>query len=294
MSRDMNTIELVCGAGIVSGKEVVSLLLAQGLRDAGWKVEFITSLWGDGEFVRRLDERGFKYSRLRIGFISASLRIEPLMMTLDQMRYWPVLAYRYTRLIAVAEPRAVIHTNWHHALLLLPFLNQHRDIFWVHELFPNVPHYAVVLRSIAKKVGRIVCVSEAAARSVLALGVPASRLTVIHNGLPPIESTLGWTEGATLRLGLVGQIGPWKGHEDALEAIALLARDGVCVLLKIIGTGNRNYVEALKARIAELDLTRQVQWCGSITEQSDIYRNIDVCIQPSIIQNFWNVCARSE
>src|SRR5258705_8025120 len=39
MSRDMNTIELVCGAGIVSGKEVVSLLLAQGLRDAGWKVE---------------------------------------------------------------------------------------------------------------------------------------------------------------------------------------------------------------------------------------------------------------
>ena len=135
-AHEFRAVQIVCGAGIVSGKEIVSLLLARGLRDAGWNPEFMTSPWGDGEFVRRLEQDGFNYRLLRLGFISASLRREPLLMTLDQIRYWPSLAYKYSRLVAATSPRAIIHTNWHHALLLLPFLSPHRDIFWVHELFP--------------------------------------------------------------------------------------------------------------------------------------------------------------
>ena len=274
-------VQIVCGAGIVSGKEIISLLLARGLRDAGWNPEFVTSCWSDGTFVHRLEQGGFNYQRLRLGFISASLRMRPLMMTLDQLRFWPALAYRYSRHIAATAPQAVIHTNWHHALLLLPLLRQHRDIFWVHELFPNVPHYAQVLRAIAKRVGRVVCISHAVAGSVLALGVPESHVTVIYNGLPAVELMPTSTDPATLRLGIVGQIGAWKGHEDLLDALALLARDGISVKLRIFGAGDRGYIEALKARIVELNLDDQVQWRGVVNKQPDIYREIDVCVQPS-------------
>jgi hypothetical protein len=48
------TILIVCGAGIVSGKEIVSLHLARGLRDAGWNLEFVTSSWGDGDLSAAL------------------------------------------------------------------------------------------------------------------------------------------------------------------------------------------------------------------------------------------------
>ena len=144
-------------------------------------------------------------------------------MTLDQMRYWPSLAYGYSRLVAATAPRAIIHTNWHHALLLLPFLSPHRDIFWIHECYPQTSRYGRMLRAIAKKVGRVVCVSRAVARSVLALGVPESQVVVIHNGLPLHDSIAAPGERPPLRLGIVGQIGPWKGHEDLLEALALLA-----------------------------------------------------------------------
>src|SRR3979411_2391793 len=96
---DVPPVLIVCGAGIVSGKEIVSLHLARGLRDAGWNPQFVTSKWSDGEFVRRLEKEGFKYQRLRIGIISASLRIVPLLMTLDQLSYWPALAYGYSRFI---------------------------------------------------------------------------------------------------------------------------------------------------------------------------------------------------
>jgi glycosyltransferase involved in cell wall biosynthesis len=275
------TVQIVCGAGIVSGKEIVSLLLAHGLRDAGWTPAFITSSWGDGEFVRRLEQDGFNYQLLRLGFISASLRCEPLLMTLDQLRYWPGLAYKYGRLVAALFPRAIIHTNWHHALLLRPFLKPQRDIFWVHECFPQSLRYGVMLRAIANKVGRVVCVSQAVARSVVALGVPKRHVTVIHHGLPRVDSMHVGTDRTKLRLGIVGQIGPWKGHEDLFDALALLARDGIRVALRIFGAGDPDYVATLKERIAQLNLNDQIQWCGFTANQDDIYVHIDVCVQPS-------------
>src|SRR5437763_14112957 len=163
---------IVCGAGMVFGKEMASLTLARGLRDGGWDPRFVTSWWNDGDFVRRLQRESFPFGQVWLGFISASLRIKPILMTLDQMRYWPALAYRYNRLIATTKPRAVIHTNWHHAVLLLPLLDPRRDILWLHDLFPISRRYACMLTTVAKRVGRVVCVSSAVARNAVALGVP--------------------------------------------------------------------------------------------------------------------------
>jgi glycosyltransferase involved in cell wall biosynthesis len=275
------TVCIVCGAGMVSGKEVVSLSLARGLRSAGWNPQFITSRWNDGDFVRRLEGDGFSFGLLRLGFISASLQPAPLLMTLDQMRYWPALAYGYTRLVAATAPRAVIHTNWHHLLLLMPFLDARRDIFWLHDVLPASRRYARMLGAIAGRVSRVVCVSRAVAHQALALGVPASQVTIVHNGLPPVDPIDAPGEQPTLRLGIVGQIGPWKGHDDLLDALALLSRSNVRVLLRLFGTGTPTYVAALKRRIAELDLLDRVEWCGFLSDQAEIFRNIDVCVVPS-------------
>ena len=140
----------------------------------------------------------------------------------------------------------------------MTFLNLGRDIFWLHETPPiRVP--TADLQAIAKRVNIVVCVSEAVARSVMALGIPASRITVIYNGLPPANPKLAVIKEDTLRLGIVGQIGPWKGHEDLIEAIGILARDGVRVSLNIFGVGDPSYVSVLKARVCELGLDTQVE-----------------------------------
>jgi glycosyltransferase involved in cell wall biosynthesis len=275
------TVSIVCAAGMVSGKEVVSLALARGLRSAGWDPRFVTSRWSNGDFVRRLQCDGFPFELLRLGFVSASLRTEPLLKTLDQMRYWPALAYGYRRLVTATAPRAVIHTNWHHALLLLPFLDARRDILWLHDCLPNTRRYVRMLAALAHRVRRIVCVSEAAARNALALGVRPSQVTVVHSGLGPVAPIDVPARQPMLRLGIVGQIGPWKGHDDLVDALALLAHNNVRVLLRIFGSGAPAYVESLKQRVAELDLLDQVEWCGFQTEQAEIFRSIDVCVVPS-------------
>src|SRR5262245_9200462 len=128
-----NKVLIVAPAGLVGGKEVISLTLARGLRDAGWDPEFVTSRWNNGEFVRQLEAEKFTYHLLWLGFISASLQKDSLLMTCDQIRRWPELAFGYRSLVKRLSPAAVIHSNWHHAALLLPFLNPKRDIFWAHD-----------------------------------------------------------------------------------------------------------------------------------------------------------------
>jgi glycosyltransferase involved in cell wall biosynthesis len=272
---------MVCAGGIVSGKEIASLMVAAGLRSAGYQLEFITSHWNDGQFLLRLQESGFKYQELRLGFLSASLRLDPMLMTLDQMRYWPALTIGYARLLATRAPRAVIHTNWHHSLLLLPFMKPRRDIFWAHELFPTSAHYGLVFRAIAKKVHRIVCVSEAVARSVLSVGIPKAQVAVVHSGLPSIERLCARDGQGVLRLGIAGQVGEWKGHDDLVDALALLSRDTAKILLRIFGSGTAIYIQSLKQRIEERQLGDQVEWCGFVSNPSDIFESIDVCVVPS-------------
>ncbi len=279
-----STILIVCGGGIVSGKEIVCLNLARGLRDVGWQPEFLTSSWSDGEFVRRLEHDGFRYLRLRMGFISLTLRLHPLLMTLNQLRFWPMLIHGYNRVVKATAPQAVVHTNWHHALLLAPFLKPERDIFWVHECLPNTSRYGRIMRAIAKRVRRVVCVSHAAARAVVALGVPEPMVLVVHNGIPSVALIPAPEDGITLRLGIVGQVGSWKGHEDLIEALALLSRDGVRATLGIFGTGQAEYVSSLRQKISALGLADKVKWYGFVVNQAEIYTNMDVCVVPTRIE----------
>ena len=282
---------IVCGAGYVSGKEVVSLTLARGLRDLGYDVEFVASSWSDGDFVRRLDQAGFRYRCLRVGFISAALRWQPLKCTIDQMRYWPTLLIGYRRLVQARTPHAVIHTNWQHSLLLLPLLDAARDVQWVHEMVPRTKRSARVFRAIGKRTRGFVCVSRAVAQSVVDTGVPAESVTVVHNGVTVASEVPPLPNGASLRLGIVGQVAPWKGHDDILDALGIVLRGGVRATLQIFGAGEARYIASLERKIADMRLQGAVAWRGFVHDHADIYADIDVGVMPSRFEEPFGMAA---
>ena len=282
MNHLSRTIVLVSGGPIIGGKEIVSLTLAKGLRSAGFKpIWFVSSWLGEGVFIARLRKEGIEFCRMRLGFISISLSLKPIWWTIDQLRYWPALLAAYRMNIGRVAPSVVIHCNWHHALLLSPLLDPSRDIYWSHEIFPNNGRYRWVFRQISRRVARIVCVSHAAARSLATLGVPRERICVIHNGtqfdvdMPPAAV------GPQLRLGIAGQIGPWKGHDDLVDAVAQLNDRGVNVTLKIFGNGQPDYIESLKAKIRSRGIDNHVEWCGFVADPAQIFGAIDVCVVPT-------------
>jgi len=76
-----------------------------------------------------------------------------------------------------------------------------------------------------------------------------------------------------LTVGLLGEISPHKGHDDAIEAVRELGAD---VRLIVAGKGDRKYVEALKEKAAGL----QVDFPGFVS-LPDFFEAVDVLAVPS-------------
>lgn len=269
---------------MVSGKEVISLELADGLVSRGADVTFAISYWNNGEFPRRLAARRLESSILPLGFLSISLNKRCLDMTLEQCKRLPALLSGYRSLVRNCQPDGVIHTNWHHLLLLLPLLSPERDIFWIHEVLPNLWHYRFVIRSIIRRLRVVVCVSHAVATALLDIGIPRAKILVIYNGIrsrePAHKLRAHDASPKHLRVGIVGQVGPWKGHDDLLEAFALIPGDERAEL-HIFGNGSPDYEIALKAKTRRLGLESTVKWRGYLNDREQIYKDIDVCVVPS-------------
>jgi len=124
----MPAIMIICGAGIVSGKEMMALELGDGLAQKGHSVTYVVSYWSNGDFAERLRRRGHRALVLAIGFISATLTLRCLAMTIEQLWRWPGLVWGYFRLLEELRPGTVVHTNWQHMLLLAPFLRREREM----------------------------------------------------------------------------------------------------------------------------------------------------------------------
>lgn len=269
---------------MVSGKEIMTLELGQGLRSLGHEVNYVTSLWGDGRFPERLDALKFVVHPMRLGFISATLTWGNLFMTADQLVRVPGLWLDYRKFLRLEQPNHIIHTNWQHLMLLRPFLKQERDWFWLHECIPDKPQYRKVFGRLSNRLRGFVTVSNAVRESLLQIGIPDEKIHVIHNGLAdPAEGfgVMPQRESPRARIGIAGQVGAWKGHGDLMEAFALIAGKHPQAELHIFGTGDVGYTNELKRRIGQLELTQRIVWHGFIADRREIFGQIDICVVPS-------------
>jgi glycosyltransferase involved in cell wall biosynthesis len=204
-------------------------------------------------------------------------------MTLEQAVHWPGLLTGYRRFLRTVAPARVIHTNWHHAALLWPLLNANRDVFWLHEILPDAPRYRRLFGALEKRLGLFVAVSHAVAGSLLRLGIPAQKVRVIHNGRPDAagERARGRVVSREPRIGIVGQVTPWKGHEDLLDAFADVTTAFPRSELVIFGRGAETFEDELKRRAQLLGIADRIVWKGFVANPADVYSQMDICVVPS-------------
>ena len=280
---DPERVAIVCGGGIVSGKEIMVLELAKGLRSFGYDIEVVSSRWSDGNFARRLQSLGLPTYKVWFGFISATLNPACIYMTCAQIARWPQLLAGYWSFLRRFKPNKVIHTNWHSLLTILPFIRAERDIYWVHEVMPNKPQYRKVFGWFAARLQCFVAVSHAVAKSLQDIGIAREKIRVLYNGLPdPLSgSNLVAKREAGIRIGIVGQVGPWKGHDDLVDAFRTVLLQHSNAKLLIFGAGAADYEAELRQRVLEIGLEHNVVWRGFVNDPSEIYGAIDMLVVPS-------------
>ena len=274
-------ILFICGAGIFSGKEKVTLTLMNALRAQGNEIMCLTAVWGNGQFASLLKEQGFAYKRTRLGFISLTLSFFAIKCTLHQLIYIPKLWFDYKRFVKKHKPEIIVHCNFQHLLLLYPVLNQKQKHYYhSHETISCTKQYKWLFNLFDKKIVKFIGVSNFVASSLINVGLSPGKVTFIHNGLEKIKN-VPKTHSTIITIGIAGQIGRWKGHEDLFEALAILKESNIDFNCLIFGSGNEKYVKFLKEKAIYLKIEKNIAWKGFTLAQEEIYKKIDVLCDPA-------------
>ncbi len=141
-------------------------------------------------------------------------------------------------------------------------------------------------RSVLRAAAGVIVTSEWTRRQVLTrYAVPAGRVHVARPGVDRVTASPRPVRGHLL---CVGVLGPHKGQDLLVEALAGLAdRDWHCALAGPLDR-HPDFVEQLRARIASLGYGQRVMLSGVVTGAalSDAYATADLLVAPSRTETY--------
>ncbi len=140
--------------------------------------------------------------------------------------------------------------------------------------------------------GRVIAVSHAVKRHLVAQGIPDERVTVVHNGVdlqslarPSSREALcsrwGIASGAPL-LVTVGRLVPTKGHRDLLQALRLLVRNPQWQELRLLIVGSGVLLGQLQAEAEQAGLADRVIFTGFQRDVLPFVHAANVFVLPSV------------
>lgn len=278
-------ILFVVGGSTVSGAEIVMLNVMEGLRNNGYEIKCVVSGWNDGDFIERLEELRIPYYVIKLGF----LYVSKLNWTLDTLIHLPRAWLQYWRIQNTFKPDISYHVCFRSIFMLLPFLKQDVTILHVEDAIHvnrvnRFFHYII-----DKKVTKYIACSNFINRHLQKFGINPAKIITIYNGvkvkdIPDRRMQGVQKEGLPVRIGIVGQLLPQKGHLTLIEALRMLKEKGKNFILKIYGKGDQAYIKRLKDKIKQFQMQDNVEWMGFVKEQNQIYPHLDIVVVPSILE----------
>jgi len=214
---------------------------------------------------------------------------------------WVIGANQLRRLIQSIGPK-LIHANSATAQLYTGALAQKAGIpcAWHSRDLRRLPFPAGTL---CRYADRIIAVSEAVAEFLAASGLSRPKVTRIYSGIDPdawrarvtqkdVRAEFGLASGDRLIL-MAAQLAPWKRHEDAIRALALILKKEPTARLMLAGADPFGEHEGLGASLeklaAELGVREKVIFGGRRKDVPDLMNAADLVLIPSDAEPFGRV-----
>jgi glycosyltransferase involved in cell wall biosynthesis len=221
----------------------------------------------------------------------------------ERFRFDPGVLAQLRKVIDQTEPDIIqTHNNKSHLLVkFLPALRAQRLWFAFHhgDVFTDFKQraYNQIDRVSLRSADRVVSVCQAFASRLIACGVRADRIRILHNAAVPLPATspaeraqlraqLGISSGEAVILS-IGRFSAEKGHADLVEALGRASNLGREWKLVLVGSGPQR--EALGEAARALGISERVRFAGFHTDVRPFYAIADVFALPSHSEGSSNV-----
>jgi glycosyltransferase involved in cell wall biosynthesis len=143
---------------------------------------------------------------------------------------------------------------------------------------------AAVERAGTFRVSAAIAVSTSLARYGAEHGIPADRITVVHNGVPEFPNFVERSvPQGTWTLGCMALFRPRKGLETLLDALSQLRQAGMPVRLRAVGKFETpDYQREVMGRVEERNLGDLIEWRGFQSDVAAEFAAMDLFVLPSL------------
>jgi glycosyltransferase involved in cell wall biosynthesis len=141
------------------------------------------------------------------------------------------------------------------------------------------------------RVDRVIAVSEAIRRGLIASGLPPERVVTVHSGIDSARfaggdrnrfraglAATGWSATATV-IGTAGHLAAHKGIDLFIDAAGLLAKDHPDLRFLVVGTGEEEAL--LRRRAGDRGLGDRLLFAGFRDDMPDFFAGIDLFVLAS-------------
>lgn len=241
-------------------------------------VQQIGASWSTGRYLRPINRRMLNPSKLGSGLWDIFLTSFALI--------WDSCRFRPTHIL-VPEFIAALRNG--PALLFLRVLGV-KVILRLGNPPPAGSSYRILWKNVINRlVSHFVCNSRYTMGELLRCGVPASKVSYIHNTSPTrLHASSGSVQRDWRKVVFVGQLIPEKGLHVLLDAIGLLVSRGRDVRLDVVGDLERweppsfaGYRDRLLLRAIKPDLAGRVNFLGYQDDVQRILRMAGIHCCPS-------------
>lgn len=271
-----------CGGSYISGMEVVTIHLMKGLKEEGYEVRCVFSGWNDGNFKKKLDEIGVPNYEIKIGWIY----IRKPLWTLDTLINYPKAFAACKKIINEYNPDIFQFCNFSMSMMLYRLIGN-KAVYNLQETHsPNFKN-RFIFHLLNKKIKYFTAVSEHIVKVMKQLDIPAEKIALIYNGIPPVISLHNSSEESknknSFHFAIIGQVALWKGHLVLVDAVEHLLISGVTNFKVLVyGNDTTDFAMELKKIIKKKGVGNYFEWEGFVDNQNELYDNCDVVVVPSL------------
>jgi glycosyltransferase involved in cell wall biosynthesis len=135
-----------------------------------------------------------------------------------------------------------------------------------------------------RRASHLIAVSQSLKEHMIWQGFDASRITVVHNGVPALyEIPFRRPPRGQWTLGTAALFRPRKGIEVLLQAMALMRKRGLSVRLLAVGEfESTKYKREIHALATRLGLEDIIQWTGFTSDVTTELLAMDLFVLPSL------------
>lgn len=267
------------GGAFIGGKELTHLSILKILKRHGWQVESVLNGWNNGVYPTMLSAAKIDFLEIKLGWFY----IKKPIWTWHTLRCLPRALVQCGNLL---RRHSFIYTTSYCEIFILARvynLRQKCIIMHMHEELPPNSIQEKLFRSVSTLIHHYICVSYSMQQHLVQLGIHPGKITVIQNCFASnnhLEPGCNFSKG--IRLGIVGQVLPHKGHAVLLKAYKVLQDAGYRLHLLIIGNGNAAYIQKLR-HFVQQNKVSNVFFKAYQEDLPAIYQQFDLLVAPTLL-----------